>query len=119
MGIRVSVARAARWARGRQMCVPPARKERNGVPMIGRMGGGAKGCVGKGVYLDDLTAIRNEALFAPPRFVSAWLERNLNDARDMEIAVLLFNIAVTMWPAAVLLFVYPSHILGGVYFALL
>ena len=41
--IRVSVARAARWARGRQMCVPPARKERNGVPMIGRMGGGAKG----------------------------------------------------------------------------
>ena len=76
------------------------------------------GCVGKEVYLDDLTAIRNEALFAPPRFVSAWLERNLNDARDMEIAVLLFNIAVTMWPAAILLFVYPSHILGGVYFAL-
>ena len=36
----------------------------------------------------------------------------------MEIAVLLFNIAVTMWPAAILLFVYPSHILGGVYFAL-
>lgn len=36
-------SRAARWARGQQMCVPPARKERNGVPMIGRMGGGAKG----------------------------------------------------------------------------
>ena len=162
----VSVARAARWARGRQMCVPPARKERNGVPMIGRMGGGARrygtqarsnpappralsvdhvapfptrshqylvpafsspphprsgadlrdlnplirpGCVGKEVYLDDLTAIRNEALFAPPRFVSAWLKRNLNDARDIEIAVLLFNIAVTMWPAAVLLRLPLAH----------
>ena len=33
----------ARDARRRNMCVPPARKERNGVPMVGRMGGGAKG----------------------------------------------------------------------------
>ena len=39
----VSVARAASWARGRQMCVPPAKKGRDGVPMIGRMGGGAEG----------------------------------------------------------------------------
>jgi len=85
--------------------------------MVGRMGGGAKGCVGKEVYLDDLTATRNEAVFAPPGFVTSWLKRNLNDERDMEIAVLLFNIAVTMWPAAVLLFNYPSHILGACYFA--
>jgi hypothetical protein len=73
--------------------------------------------VGKEVYLDDLTATRNEAVFAPPAFVTSWLKRNLNDERDMEIAVLLFNIAVTMWPAAVLLFNYPSHILGACYFA--
>ena len=73
--------------------------------------------MGKEVYLDDLTATRNEAVFAPPAFVTSWLKRNLNDERDMEIAVLLFNIAVTMWPAAVLLFNYPSHILGACYFA--
>ena len=50
-----------------------------------------------------------------PPASSALAEPSWNDARDMEIAVLLFNIAVTMWPAAIFLFVYPSHILGGAY----
>ena len=75
--------------------------------------------MGEKVYLDDLYATRAEYLFKPPAFVTRFLETNLNDVRDMEIAYTLFNILVTMYPALVALYTVcpPSHLLGVLYFA--
>ena len=73
--------------------------------------------MGKEIYLHDMVATRAEYWFKPPAFVTRFLENNLNDVRDMEIAYLLFNIIVTMYPALIALFTVlpPSHLLGAAY----
>ena len=59
---------------------------------------------------------RGEYYFKPPKFVQRFLERNLHDLRDMEIAYLFFNIMTTQYPAIIALFMLPpSHILGAAY----
>lgn len=71
---------------------------------------------GEEVYLDDMYKPRGEYYFKPPKFVQRFLERNLHDVRDMEIAYLFFNIMTTQYPALIALFVLPpSHILGAAY----
>ena len=62
-------------------------------------------------------ATRAEYWFKPPAFVTRFLENNLNDVSDMEIAYLLFNIIVTMYPALIALYTVlpPSHLLGAAY----
>ena len=42
--------------------------------------------MGKEIYLHDMVATRAEYWFKPPAFVTAFLQENLNDPRDMEIA---------------------------------
>lgn len=73
--------------------------------------------MGKEIYLHDMFATRAEYWFKPPAFVTRFLEKNLNDVRDMEIAYLLFNIVVTMYPCLFALFAVfpPSHMLGAAY----
>ena len=75
------------------------------------------GAVGRHVYLHDLVAARAEYWFKPPAFVTSFLERNLNDVRDMPIAYLFFNVLVTQVPALIALYTLmpASHLLGAAY----
>ena len=72
---------------------------------------------GPEVYLSEVYMPRGEYYFKPPAFVQRFLERTLNDTRDMEIAWLYWNIVTTMYPALIALFTVlpPSNILGAAY----
>jgi fatty acid desaturase len=69
------------------------------------------------VYLSEVYMPRGEYYFKPPAFVQRFLERTLNDTRDMEIAWLYWNIVTTQYPALIALFTVlpPSNILGAAY----
>ena len=63
----------------------------------------------------DLKARRREFFVSPPVWLADKLRKSLCDSRDLPIAFLLLNISVTVIPACVLLFLWPSHWLGALY----
>ena len=56
----------------------------------------------------DVTGVRQEYLFRPPRCIDNWLVGQLKDNRDAPMVYLLFNICTVSIPLAVCLYLVPN-----------
>jgi len=67
----------------------------------------------------DMDAARREYLFRPPAALGKAMLGLIADPRDEPLLLCLFNISVTVLPAAIsLFFLPPSHLLGAAYLVL-
>lgn len=67
----------------------------------------------------DLAADRKEFYFKPPSWLEARLHASLQDQRDLPILYVIYNIFLTVFPAAIALYAYPAwtKALGPAYLA--
>ena len=56
----------------------------------------------------DVTGVRQEYLFKPPRCIDEWLLSQLKDGRDAPMVYLLFNICTISFPLALCLYLVPN-----------
>lgn len=84
------------------MCHPPLLRSRTGAAVPNK----------------DLNAVRNEALWTPPRWLDRRLRLLLADQRDAPLLHVLLNAAVLLPPAALAVLVTRRHVVGCAYLAL-